>query len=514
MKRSANNLVVLVAIVLGGLFFGAAQAHAFDILYDADAINFTSSDAPASDAYANDWNMAQTFTASTTGQVENFFFAWTSENTSVTTTICIFNTANVGDLNVGTNLLGCGDGHAVASTDPLTTQGDWTFTDTITLTAGQSYTAVIKLYDAKQDGLASAVPMTSTGCTATENAISDYYGWRFSAAGDEDQWFGPGPGSGVGGNGCISFQITGTASGPGPGQDPAIEMYFPGVLTLNSSSTPFSDYNKHQVRLSGAWSPLANVLVSYDKDPAKLFTSSAYGLDSRMGSVAPLQQITDVLKTRSLSPGKWYIQAQYQEVSAFIATSSAVEWFYIATSSGIYPPGVSPTSSPVYNNTPGNLGNVYSNIFATSTESCAQYTLGIFSSTTVPAIMCMTRQTIYNVGEWLFVPPASVNEWFRNAIDFSDVVPFNIIMGVKDRIQVAGSFVVTASSTPSEATYSVKNPWNGQTTVLITSSTFRDALIGPNCNLSCANAAKADFQTYANAAIWLATSVAVIALFL
>jgi len=494
MKRSAQQLLVLVAVVFGGLFFGAFHAQAAIEQTATTSVSGSGGIVNSFGHYMWVQGLGRSLSGTATGTISVWPGSDVAGHPTFKAFLCQYNdeasTTNASaiescDIN-GSAVVMCTDNSAYTANHEATTAwgncGLGT-PDHFEFDPAKYYAVSIAFTDS------GATMYGSSNSLAYRTATEDVNPWSYDVIHD------------------FFFSLNG-GNPAGPAQ---IFMQFPGILTAAASSTPFSDFSGWQVLLEGGYAPNASVVVAYDKDPSKLFTGNEYGDDSRIGTVAPLVGVSDVLKSRTLTPGKWYAQANYIDVNSFVSSFSPTISFYVASSSGIFPPGISPTSSPVYNPPLGN-GGLYGTLFATSTEDCSSYTLSLFSSTTLPGIACVVRQSFYNTMSWLFIVPPGAHDFFKSAVNFTDVVPFNIIFGVKDRISVAGTWLVT-SSTPVVGTIGVTPP-GGTYIPLITSSTLFNSLQGGPCDTTCANDAIANIKLYGNTAIWIGTALGVIMLFL
>ncbi len=142
-------------------------------------------------------------------------------------------------------------------------------------------------------------------------------------------------------------------------------------------------------------------------------------------------------------------------------------------------------------------------------------TVPFFSQDAPAATACnIWKWTAGGIG-WLVVPPQTQQNQFTQAFNFSDVIPLNIIYGIAGKIQIAGEFEVTPSSTP-DANFALKiTPPGGNTAyTLIATNTLHDAAIsGGLCDNACAAKEKGNIVLWSNVAIWLGATASIIGIF-
>lgn len=100
--------------------------------------------------------------------------------------------------------------------------------------------------------------------------------------------------------------------------------------------------------------------------------------------------------------------------------------------------------------------------FASSTEDCSGYTIGLFSSTTLPGILCVARQGVSWTANLLFIPHEISREFAAGALDqWKNIFPFSLFFSLNEiqqnsiglgratsslTLQMTGNTVITTST--------------------------------------------------------------------
>lgn len=299
-------------------------------------------------------------------------------------------------------------------------------------------------------------------------------------------------------------------SPPAP-PDPELTFYFPGNST---ASTSIPDFTNWAISLSDA-DPVGVLRIVYSRSSSSLAFSGAN--NAFVDQSVPGQLInpwTRVFKRNSLGSGVWFAKAYYSPLSNLLSIySSDVQRFSILPFAN-EPVFTSSTIlfNPLFPALGTGVGYSVSST-ASSTASpfyvnCDAYTLGLFSSTSLPGIGCIVKKVTFEVFEWLFIPGSTLIEQFISLIDITNYFPFSL---VKEAVTLAQSTIensMTSTTVYSATTLSI--PQIGLSTQLLSSSTLKDALVNPNCDNACANSLTENIFDAERAIIWIGTVIGVI----
>lgn len=180
---------------------------------------------------------------------------------------------------------------------------------------------------------------------------------------------------------------------------------------------------------------------------------------------------------------------------------------YVATSTfaNNLPPGINPHTGFGEN---GIDPNSTSSVFYVD---CEGYTIGLFSSTTLPGIGCIIKKTSFSILGWLFVPPQWASDMLADIMDFSDIFPFSLVREVVDITNDVA--IINAVATSSYSNSAITLPQIGLATGnLLSSSTLKDTLENPLCNSTCAENLKENIFNAERMVIWGGAAILVITL--
>lgn len=224
--------------------------------------------------------------------------------------------------------------------------------------------------------------------------------------------------------------------------------------------------------------------------------------------------INRIVRTdETLSPGDWYAYAvvyDYRQGFFFgdvIATSPVVHF-------------ETDEDAPVAFDILGGFNQIPNASTSLDTDSsspffvdCSAYEgTGFWGTSISPGgIYCFMKKLTYGVFGWAMVPPPTFMSDFKRSFDFSDVLPLNIVYGVRDRIDVAGRYIIdTATTTPETLSVS----FLGHETDLITPTLLEDNLTTPTCDGACASEQKDFFFSWLKVALWVGGALGALALIL
>jgi len=235
-----------------------------------------------------------------------------------------------------------------------------------------------------------------------------------------------------------------------------------------------------------------------------LATTNIYVEDSN----ADYPNINRLVRTdETLSAGTWYAYARVYDysVSNFfgdtIATSPTISF-------------TTDSDAPVafdilggFNNIPNASTSIDTDPTSPFFVDCSGYTGSFFSSSTIPGVFCLIKKTTYGLFGWAVVPPTSFMTDFKNAFDFSDVLPLNIVYGVKDRIEVAGRDIVNATTTPASLSigFNMGSLGGGTSTDVISPTFLSDSMPTADRTL---------ITTWIKNIFWVGGAITVLAMFL
>lgn len=155
-------------------------------------------------------------------------------------------------------------------------------------------------------------------------------------------------------------------------------------------------------------------------------------------------------------------------------------------------------------------------------EDCNKYTIGLFSSTTVEAVMCQILQSGASFVNYLFTPPQfALNNLKLELERYKNIFPFSIYFAILGDIKDASSIYNSATSTTLNLNVQTLS---GESLRLVTidSSTLKTAFTNtttatrfgnlPACNTACAQAKVDTLHLPLKIAIWFTTGITIIAM--
>jgi len=135
------------------------------------------------------------------------------------------------------------------------------------------------------------------------------------------------------------------------------------------------------------------------------------------------------------------------------------------------------------------------------------------ASSSMNAIVCGAKKTSFAIAGWLFVPPEWATDLLVSSLDFSDVFPFSLVIGVANTVNDF-ALVESQSTTTAYSATTLSLPQIGLSAQLLTSSTLKDSLVNANCDNACANDFKEDIFNAERAIIWIGAVIAMIVMFI
>jgi len=230
------------------------------------------------------------------------------------------------------------------------------------------------------------------------------------------------------------------------------------------------------------------VVVDYATSSATVGTSKVDSKETSNTAYSTFQFSFNKINTLTTSTltATWYAQASLVEGSSTVATSSIIQFTVN------YPPGGNKIQGI------GNYTNTTNIILAEEEDNCEIYQGGLFSSSTLQALACYARTIPKNILVWLFVTSSDfMDDKKTNLEECEDVYPFSIAFAVSITVQD------NASSSDANYTYSVPLPWATSTQFTVLNSSTLQSRFG--------STAKNAYFTAAEAAIWIGTALAILA---
>lgn len=280
------------------------------------------------------------------------------------------------------------------------------------------------------------------------------------------------------GNPCTTRSIT---SSPGFDFTMSTNSSTANIAFLHpfSTSTKFNEFSDWSVEITESNTSTQNrfVVVDFsqstttlgrDKVNSSIYSGNVFGTFQKS-----FRKTVPLLFPPYSSDQIWYAQASIVHGTSTVAKSTILQFTITSSTSGI----VNPTSTNPLANV--NIGGIEVESGAFNVD-CSAFTLGLFSSTTIPAIFCQVKKTTYEIVDFLFIPSiAATSDFFNKLSLFRDVFPFSPFFTVLDTIgDESENFVVDDSMS-----FNLPLTFSSSSITILSSSTISDHLGQSNKDL-------------------------------
>ena len=231
-----------------------------------------------------------------------------------------------------------------------------------------------------------------------------------------------------------------------------------------------SDYVSFNIRYSESSSSLSDNIDCFLTCPVGVYQTSR--ISNGTGEITQ-NMVYSYMPTQSNvmnQGGQWYAKIYlYTSSTNYLTTARPIVSDLFATSS--METFTISTGTPLNNNLPTEFNGepFYSQYTASSTATeCSQYSVGLFSSTTVPAIGCYITQWLNN--QILDMQVFAGNQLPKILNSFTVVFPLNVLTTFNNDITTASNNL-NLTSTPSVYVGGTSSTFQGHTFVIYSSST-------------------------------------------
>lgn len=292
----------------------------------------------------------------------------------------------------------------------------------------------------------------------------------------------------------LSVQMTGGGGGLNvpveaqynPNESIRLNFKYP----IDSTSFPY-DFTHFQIYANN---PETNIVQGASLeillDDNSNFTSPQIYSDYQTHILQPNTTTTiDIQKINAITQSGLY----YAKVKSLGSNASTTISFNVSN-----PIATTYTGTPLYEGTPYNEEDIYNGLVATSSPffvDCSAYnTDNFFSSSTLPALWCLTRKVFSETTGWFVTPPTWSIDYIKTRMtNMKQAFPFSLVYGTIGGIQTA--LTQTESSQP----LNLDLPQIGLNTNILTSQTLENEI---------GTSTKTLFDTTVKNVIWIFAGIA------